>query len=354
MRIPLLLGLLLVSIPLPSYGIPESSSELRVGVIAPVSGDFAGYGLGAVRAMKLANDSMPGIKLSLIVEDNRSCQAPDAVTAYHKLTQIDHVDAIVTFCTAAAQAVLPLATAKKIPLFQLSEPGDDAAGYMLKLMPDSVALLDRLAKELFKKYKTIALVANTMDVNTGPRGSIPLITSAYEKLGGNVVFTRDFPDTEMDFRSIILQIRKSNAEAVVPFIWPVRQMAAFLTQGDQLHLWPQVALGGSLVFEFMYPELLKVYPALAKKEGLESVNLAKTTSANFIEAYRTRYNETPPQFADYAFDAAAILKQCGLDRECSRAPRHGASGQLAFCAQGWRTATFETKRLTDGKFIVVE
>jgi ABC-type branched-subunit amino acid transport system substrate-binding protein len=158
----------------------------------------------------------------------------------------------------------------------------------------------------------------------------------------------------MDFRSIILQIRKSKAEAVVPFIWPVRQMAAFLTQGDQLHLWPPVSLGGSIVFEFMYPELIKAYPSLPKKDGLESVNLATTTSARFIAEYEARYKAAPPQFADYAYDAAAILKQCGLDRECYHSKRDGASGQLQFCSQGWRAGTFETKRLRNGRFVVVE
>jgi len=147
-----------------------------------MSGDFAKYGIGVTRAMQLANDTQPGRAITLMVEDNPTCQSAEAAAAFHKLVSIDRVELLVTFCTAAAQGVLGPATAQKIPVIQLTEPGPDTESYMIKMMPDSAPFVDHLAQALFRKYKKLAIVANTMEVNTGPRGNVPLFTKAFEKL----------------------------------------------------------------------------------------------------------------------------------------------------------------------------
>lgn len=334
----------------PVFADTNNPPPLRVGVISPISGDFARYGMGVVKAMQMANAMLPGRQLSLAIEDNRSCQSPEAVSAFHKLVTIDRAEIVVTFCTAAAQAVLPVAKAKGLPVIQLTEPGPDPSGYLVKLMPDSVAFVDYLARDLRRKYDKIALVANTTEVNTGVRGNLPLFTKAFEKLGGKIVLTIDFPDSETDFRTILLRIRSSGADAVVPFIWPVRQMADFLTQADQLDLWSSVKLGGSFVFEFAYPQLVEVYPRLATLNGLESVNFLNETNPAFVAEYQKRYGEQPPQFADYAHDAAAAIKRCGTNQDCLRSKSRGVSGDIEFDRNGRRMGKFVSKRLFDGKF----
>ena len=323
---------------------------LRVGVIAPMSGEFASYGLGVFQAMDLANQQSSDGRLTLEVEDNRSCQSGDAVSAFHKLNSTKAVDVLVTFCTGAAQGVLPLAKARKIPLIQLTEPGADGDNYMLKVMPDSAPGIEYLATYFAKKYSTIALVGNIMEVNTGPRGNLPLFRDAFEKQGGKVVLLETFPDSETDFKSIVLKVRASGAEAVSPFIWSAQQMSLFLREGDRIHLWSKVSLAGNVVFDLMFSQILPLYPRLKSLDGLESINFAEVTEASFIKNYKEKFGEGPPQFADYAYDVVEILKECGSDRSCMRRPRVGVSGQVTFDSTDRRLGTFVLKRLREGKF----
>jgi branched-chain amino acid transport system substrate-binding protein len=328
-------------------------STTRVGLIAPLSGEFASYGVGAAQAMELANDQTAGPKITLVKEDNRTCQSGDAITAFHKLVNVDKVDVVVTFCTAAAQGVLPLTIQRKIPLIQLTESGVDPSNYMLKMMPEALPFAKQLAKDLRKKYTTIALVGNEMEVNTGPRGNLPVFSETFTRLGGKIVLTETFPDTETDFKSLVLRIRSSGAEAVSPFIWQPQQMAAFMKEADRMKLWKSVPLAGNYAFEFMFSQILSVYPRLSSLEGLESINFVEHSSPEFRADYKKRFNSDPPQFADYSYDVMAIVKECRKDAACYRKPRQGVTGAIAFGDDGRRVGRFASKRLVKGKFEVV-
>lgn len=332
----------------------DSEGPIRVGVIVPLSGDFAVYGQSVVRAMQLANSSRQGAKLKFVIEDNKTCESSEAVSAFQKLVTVDGIRAVVTFCTAAAQSVLPLAKARKLPLIQLSESGPDSDNYMIKMMPESTPFVDLLASTLVEKYRTIAIVGNITEVNSGVRGNVPLFTKVYEGLGGKVVLSELFPDSDTDFRTLLLKIRASGAKGVIPFIWSPRQMAAFLKQAEEMKLWRDSALAGNFVFELMWNQLLEAYPPVSRFEGLESVNFKVETSAEFLSQYRAAYNEAPAQFADYAFDAADMIKRCGLDTNCLTRRREGVSGSLEFGADRRRVGRFVNKELRQGSWNVVE
>ena len=75
----------LLVIPAIAFGAAMTHADeppLVVGVIAPMGRDFAVYGQGAVNGMQLANDTLEGRRLNLIVEDNAKCDAPSAVSAF--------------------------------------------------------------------------------------------------------------------------------------------------------------------------------------------------------------------------------------------------------------------------------
>gem|GEM_PF-2069119 len=109
-------------------------------------------------------------------------------------------------------------------------------------------------------------------------------------------------------------------------------------------------MAGSFVFEFIFPQLVEVYPRIASLNGLESVNFVVETSPQFLEDFKRRFGEAAPQFADYAYDAAAMIKRCGVDRECLVSKADGVSGPIAFGVDGRRVGRFESKQLMNGKF----
>lgn len=328
-------------------------SALVVGVIAPMSGDLAEYGAAVINGMQLANDAAPGKRLTLVVEDNAKCDSPSAVSALQKITTTQKVNVIVTVCTAAAQGVLPIVKARGLPLIQLTESGSDPDNVMLKLMPDSIRMASIHGERYAEKYKRLAIIGTHMTVNIGERGNLPVVTKAFEGQGGKVVFSDLLsPDTN-DFRPLIERIRRSDAQAVAPFIGSANGMALFLRQADELNLWSGKKLVGNFFFEFMFVELSKLYPRVSSLDGLESVNIAQTTDDAFKRAYATRYHTDPPQFADYGYDTVSILKNCGTDTDCYQVSRPGVSGRLAFDNQRRRSGFFDVKEMRNGKFVTI-
>jgi branched-chain amino acid transport system substrate-binding protein len=325
-------------------------SALVVGVIAPITGDFAPYGRGVMNGMRLADERLQGARLKLAFEDNPKCDSASAVSALQKLRIAHKVGVIVTVCTAAAQGVLPIARASRIPLIQLTESGSDPNNVMLKLMPDGVRMASLHGERYAEKYRRLAIIGSEITNNIGERGNFPLVTKAFESRGGKVVFSELVPPDTTDFRALIEKIRRSDAQAVSPFIGTANGMALFLKQADDLSLWAEKDLVGNFLFEFLLAELVKLYPHPARLEGLESINLAQMTDEKFKLAYEARYHEPPPQFADYGYDTVSILKLCGVDAGCYRVGRTGISGRLEFDDRGRRSGAFDIKRLQNGVF----
>lgn len=332
----------------------EKGPPIVVGAIVPLSGDFGALGQSTLNAMKLASKQPEGRPVRLLQEDNRSCQSADAVSAFHKLVAVNSAQVIITLCTGAAEGVLPLAKSRRLPLIQLSESGVDPENYMLKLMPDGIGFMEVLTDEFARRYKKMAIIGDEQPVNSGERGNLTVFERMFTEKGGKIVYRETFPGSVTDLRSLIEKIRQSGAEAVSPFIGSAAQMALFMKQADELHLWESVHLAGNFAFEFLYDALLAVYPKLASLEGLESSNLKATTSSSFIEQYRNEFGEAPKQFADYAFDAVAIIRRCGTDQSCYRKTSLGVSGPIQFDRAGRRQAPFVLKRLHNGLFQEVE
>ncbi len=327
-----------------------AQEPLKVGLIVPLSGEYASFGKAVVNAAQLAAEKGSGHEIELLYADNWTCSSQDAVSGFQKLVSVDHTKVIITFCTAAAKAVAPLAKRMDIPVFQLTEPGDAADKYMIKMMPTSYGFLDLLADVFSKKYARMAIVASSMEVNTGEFGNAPLFTRGFESRGGKIVFSEEFPPSLLDFRTMIVKIKSSGAQAVTPFIWDARQLATFMKQADELGLWGKVDLAGNFTFEMLYRDLIPIYPRLAKMNGLVSVNFRSTTSPDFIKEYREHFGEDAPQFADYAYDVVKIIRRCGLDRSCSLEPFEGASGMNRFDETGRRIGDFALKELRGGVF----
>lgn len=88
---------------------------LRIGVIAPLSGELATWGVSVRSAIELAHrDSKhPAI---LFFEDEEACNSTKALTAYTYLHSAKKVDVVVASCLGGARAIAPLARRSGVPL----------------------------------------------------------------------------------------------------------------------------------------------------------------------------------------------------------------------------------------------
>jgi ABC-type branched-subunit amino acid transport system substrate-binding protein len=325
--------------------------KIKFGIILPLSGEFARFGINARKAIELATKKVVGPFLpEIIFEDNPSCGPTDAITPFRKLVSVDKIEVVATFCTGAAKSVAPLAQAIGLPHIHITETPDTNDVIMIKMMPSSRPWIDYIVTEYAKRWKRIALIANDMELNTGKEGNINLVTQGLAQRGSQVVLKESFQDTQLDFRTLITKLKATDAQAISPFIYPAQQMAAFLRQADEMHLWDNKELAGNYVFEVMSQELFKLYPAIQKRDGLLSVNFVDTTSSKYRQEYQTEYNEPVPPFTDIAYDTYALVALCGKDVSCMLQPHLGASGELRFDNRRGRIGKHELRVLHNGKF----
>ena len=101
----------------------EEKEPFRIGVMESLTGPGETYGTVANQAKQMALDEINGAggidgrMLELIVEDSK-CGAADAITAYHKLTEVDNLKIILgTSCSGAMLGVAPLAEEDGVILF---------------------------------------------------------------------------------------------------------------------------------------------------------------------------------------------------------------------------------------------
>jgi len=98
-----------------------AAGPIKLGLVAPMSGEAASYGEaafgGATLAVKEINGAggIDGRKIELVVEDD-TCSSAGA-NAFTKLTSIDNVVAIVgPVCSASAGPAVPIAQKDKTPV----------------------------------------------------------------------------------------------------------------------------------------------------------------------------------------------------------------------------------------------
>ena len=116
-KLPLLLSLLLISINIAHSDDGSISQEkLRVGIIAPLTGGVATWGLSVRSAIELANGDS-NHPAELFFEDEETCVATKALSALTYLRSVRKIDILVASCLEGAQAIAPIAKQNELPLF---------------------------------------------------------------------------------------------------------------------------------------------------------------------------------------------------------------------------------------------
>ncbi len=116
-KLLLLLSILFCSTsPAHSDDASTSNRKLRVGIIAPLTGGVATWGLSVRSAIELANSESKH-PAELFFQDEETCLPTKALSALTYLQSIKKVDVLVASCLEGAQAVAPLARQSKLPMF---------------------------------------------------------------------------------------------------------------------------------------------------------------------------------------------------------------------------------------------
>ena len=213
----------LVLIAQPSFG---EEARPRVGMLLPMSGDFAAIGVDGRNGVDLAlREFGSPAPIEIIFGDTRG-EPTTAVSEFRKVTDSDRVSAVYIFRGPVGMAVNPLSKQSRIPL--LGGVGNKAFAqkneYAFQLWPPSDVEGAFLANNVTKRgFQTISMVSAEDD------WTVSVSDAFKEAFKGKILFEQSLANKDSDFRALILQLRRADADAIFVNL-SIAQIGTFLRQ----------------------------------------------------------------------------------------------------------------------------
>jgi len=364
-----LLGLLLI---VRHWQLGRSSGTLfRVGVLLPLSGDAAPWGISMKEGIDLAFEylsksrSSQAAPIELRYEDDRG-QPRDGLAAAQKLISVDHVFALIGVANSSvALAIIPVIDRQKIVFISGGASSPKLSGssrFFFRTWPSDVVeahIMARYAHDRLK-VKDVAILYINNDYGFGLR--IPF-RQEFEKLGGRVVAEETFQQEATDFRTQLVSVRNARPDAVYLAGNP-REMARCLKQARELGLKMQFLSISGLV----EPEVIRIAGKAAEGVLLTDASFDPSSpnaeTQRFISLFRQRYRKEPGMLAATGYDAMRVLiaafdkVRSGGDllaeeiRKIRDFP--GAAGPISFDERGDVSRPVRITTVRDGQFVTKE
>lgn len=208
------------------YGIGKKSTPtvkepIKLGFVAPLTGDAASYGQGEKQAIELAIEEInsaggiDGVALEVIFEDGK-CNGKDAVTATIKLINIDEVKIILGGgCSGETLAMAPITEKSKVILFSsfstsplITEAGD----YVFRNAPSDIDSGKAGAEMMFKDgHRRIAILTENTDYTQELKR---VLIESIEELKAEVVADEIYELGSRDYRVQLLKIKENNPDVI--------------------------------------------------------------------------------------------------------------------------------------------
>ncbi len=274
------------------------AEPVPLGVSAPLSGESAAWGTDLKNILQFAADKIAAGKYRFILEDDR-CDNALAVTAAHKLANIDKVPAVFGLCTTTVIASAPVYERAGILLMApmttaaaISRAGDNV--FRMALSDAEAAGL--LAEFLNQRQKRLGVLTED---NTYSRGFI----EEFQKSASGLldVVNIDYSPSDTDFKSLLMQLKTRKIDSLFINSNSERLFSIIFKQAQDLRFALPIYgafLPGTVHFRKLVPPsplsiVFVDYPAIE--------DLLNEEGRRLFQEYISRYGH--PRSADYAFPA---------------------------------------------------
>jgi branched-chain amino acid transport system substrate-binding protein len=273
------------------------AGNFRVGVIAPLSGPLAEYGVATRNGIEIArtNHSELLSKISFEFEDSQ-WDAKQAVSAFQSLRT--KTDLIFNWGNPTTEAIAPIAEKLGVPLLgmTLDPASSQGRAFVIRTTNPAEGFSEPLANYLKKSgYRRIGLV---LAQNTYVQG---LYDGLKKHLASDqsVEVIATFPLADLDFRSAITRIGSKKFDAVGVFLI-TGQVSTFYRQLRQQGL--RIPTFGTDFFE----SASEIELAAGGMDGAIYPHLAVTSA--FAKQYQQKFgNDFQLAYAGNAHDIAILI-----------------------------------------------
>ena len=345
-----------VQIRIPTEGAEAAPETIKIGFMAPLSGEAASYGESIKRGVDLALQDAGLENVELIVEDSK-CDGKEAVSAITKLISVDGVVAIVgEVCSGATLAAAPVAEQNKVPMVSSAStsPKISEEAWVFRTVPSDALQGDFGANLAYDKgYTKLAVLYSNEEYGLGFTN---VLTESFEGLGGEVVASEAVDRGAVDIRTQLTKIKDAEPDVIYVISNSPDSVVAALQQIKELGV--EAVIFGS---EGLKSDAI-LEGAGDAAEGLVLTSVSSGTTT-FAEQHEAAYGEGPGPFAAQAYDAytaiAAAIETGASTGEAIRdalftVEFDGASGSIAFDENGDVSGNYDVYEVIDGAFVLTE
>ncbi len=294
-----------------SFATAEESATLHVGVIGPMTGAAAVYGLAVARGATIAADEINaagGIQIVLDIQDDEN-DAEKSINAYN--TTLDNGTQVILGTVTTTPCITVSAQAYEERVFMLTPSASSTEVTANKDNIYQVCFTDPAQGTASAEYiynnnvgEKVAIIYNNAD--TYSTGIYQTFAARAEELGLEVVSVTTFTNDTTDFSVQVTEAKNAGADVVfLPIYYTPASM--ILNTANSLGYKPTFfgvdGMDGILTlagFDTALAEdvmLLTPFSADAPDELTQS----------FVAKYQQEYGETPNQFAADAYDGIYAL-----------------------------------------------
>ena len=297
---------------------PAAPAEVKIGVIAPLTGEKAAIGQATIEAAELAakevNDAGglqvgdQKVKVVVVVEDDKDQEAA-AVAAARKLINQDNVVALTGLhISRNAIPVGEIAESSQIPMVSgkstnpKTTEGRDYVFRVAFLDPFQGQVLAGFSQNELGVSKAAVLYDEASAYN---KGIAEVYKQSFEEAGGEVVAFESYVSGQEDFLDQLTAIKDSGAEVLfLPNYF--HEVPDQVTQARELGI--TVPVIGSDSWGILQSEDLPLVEGSYFTSHF-AADSDSEVSQKFVAAYEEEYGKTPVDAAAATYDAVGMILQ---------------------------------------------
>jgi branched-chain amino acid transport system substrate-binding protein len=343
--------------------IQETKEPIKIGFIAPLTGDVSSIGQSTKKSVELAVaeiNSMGGVdgrELKVIYEDGK-CSGKDANNAANKLINIDEVDYIIGgICSAETMSFAVVAEESKTLVISPCSSNADITNmgdYIFRAYPSDLFQGKFAAEYAYNELdaRRVAILASQSDWGAGLK---KVFRDTFVALGGEIVLIEEFPQGSADLRTSFIKVKELNPDLIYMPAYTESSVNG-LKQAEELGITTQL-FGGDAWSDRTIWERTK---------GYADGNLYVEVDVEIPEAFETKFRNAygsdaevtlcAPQAYDVVRILTGVISQVGTNPTNVKnalykiQPYSGVSGKISFDSNGdLNEAGYVVMEITNGK-----
>ena len=292
----------------------QAEGRAKVGVIVPLSGPLAEFGIAMQNGIQMAQGHQSGSlkNIEIIFEDSQY-KPQNAISILRRFASDPEVKFVINFGCPTSQALAPIVEQLKIPTaFFCSAPllskGRRYSFVMTSPANEWASILNEHLSS--NGFENICMVLTDNDYLVSEYNA--LAANRAQKQASPIAVVERYSPGETDFRSSVLKIASQECDALGVYLLP-GQIRAFFEQSRQIKLPSQIF--GTDVFESKE----EIAASHGGMEGAAFVNIAVPNP--FRERYLAQFhNDIQATMGCVTHDVILRVGQAMSDPESVRAP----------------------------------